>query len=293
MLIPEIEVDPPHTLEMWFHHLRRSRQEAREKADPVEGSRRSRAVVTMVRDEAFFLPIWLRYYSQFFEADDIYVLDNESTDGSTEGDGFRRELVERDRVDHTWMVRTIERKQRELFEAGYDLVLVTDVDELVVPDPSMGDLGDYMNTMVEEFVTCLGYEMIHLPDREPRLDPERPILEQRGYWSENPVYNKSALATVPSVWHPGFHQREDARFHGDPELRMVHLHRVDYEVCLERHRQRKARRWHDEDAAAGWAAHNLITEGEAFDEWFFIETGMPGGDPLRIEKVPDHWQGTF
>jgi Ricin-type beta-trefoil lectin domain-like len=34
----------------------------------------SRAVVTIVRDESVFLPIWLRYYRQFFSAQDMYVL---------------------------------------------------------------------------------------------------------------------------------------------------------------------------------------------------------------------------
>ena len=52
----------------------------------------------MVYNEAVFLPIWLRYYSRFFAPDDIYVLDHESTDGSTSGSGFVRIPVDaRDR----------------------------------------------------------------------------------------------------------------------------------------------------------------------------------------------------
>ncbi|MGH3827327.1 MAG: RICIN domain-containing protein, partial [Pseudonocardiaceae bacterium] len=43
----------------------------------------SRAVLTIVRNENVFLPIWLHYYGQFFPAQDMYVIDHQSTDGST------------------------------------------------------------------------------------------------------------------------------------------------------------------------------------------------------------------
>jgi len=290
--MPEILENVEHPLADWFEDHRRERRHHRDRTDRDAGRRRSRAIITMVHNESYFLPVWLRYYSRFFSPEDIYVLDNETTDGSTDGDGFRRETVRMDRVDHTWMVRTIEAKQHELFERGYDLVLVTDVDEIVVPDPALGDLGSYMDTMTEDFVSCLGYELVHLPDREGHLDPEQPILEQRGYWSENGGYNKSALATEPSTWGPGFHRRVDGHFHCDPDLFMVHLHRVDYEVCLARHELRKERRWAREDAESGWAAHNRITEKAEFDRWFFAESGFQGIS-LRVHRVPDRWRGAF
>ena len=45
----------------------------------------------------------------------------------------------------------------------------------------------------------------------------------------------------------------------DPDLRMIHLHRMDYAICLARH-QPAARRCRGTSAtlAEGWAAHNLI-----------------------------------
>ena len=36
--------------------------------------RRPAAVFTIVREEAVFLPIWLRYYTAHFAPEDIYVL---------------------------------------------------------------------------------------------------------------------------------------------------------------------------------------------------------------------------
>jgi len=64
-------------------------------------------VLTIVHNEAVFFPIWLRYYSRFFAPDDIYVLDHETTDGSTDGDGFVRIPVEHECVDMRWLRDTI------------------------------------------------------------------------------------------------------------------------------------------------------------------------------------------
>ena len=102
----------------------------------------------------------------------------------------------------------MEEHQHELLDR-YDVVLVTDVDEIVAPGPEWGTLGDYIDRFDEEFVNCLGYELIHLVDREAPFDPYRTVLEQRGYWFANDIYDKPALATEPLTWEPGFHRTTD------------------------------------------------------------------------------------
>ncbi len=139
---------------------------------------RSRAILTIVHDEAVFFPIWLRYYGQFFAPEDIHVLDHESSDGSTDRDGFVRHPVEHDRVDMRWLRDTIQAKQHELIER-YNVVLITDVDEIVAPDPSTGTLGDYLDQFDKDFVNCVGYELLHQKDEEPPFRPDLPELQQR------------------------------------------------------------------------------------------------------------------
>src|SRR5690348_4052778 len=173
-----------------------------------------RALITMVHDEAFFLPIWLGYYSRYFEPADIYVLDHDTTDGSTDREGFVRIPVSHDAVDHTWMVETIQALQHKLFEE-YDVVVVTDVDEIIVPNPVFTNLGEYLDEFDQEFVNCHGFELVHMRDREPPYVPGVPILDQRSYWFENALYSKPAIATKPTVWLPGFHFREDRRTNDD------------------------------------------------------------------------------
>ena len=72
----------------------------------------------------------------------------------------------------------------------------------------------------------------------------RPILDQRGYWFANGAYDKPALATGPMGWVAGLPPRADGRLNYDPDLRLIHLHRMDYEhLPRRRHRCVPARRW--------------------------------------------------
>lgn len=245
----------------------------------------------MVHNESVFLGIWLRYYSRFFDPGDIYVLDNETTDGSTSTGGFVRIPVEHDRVDHTWMVRTIEALQHELL-GRYDVVVVSDVDEIIVPAPSSGTLGEYLDRFDEDWVNCLGYELLHMKDSEPPLRVDRPILEQRQHWFFNGAYDKAALATVPMTWRAGFHGRADFHFNPDPDLRLIHLHRMDYGICLERHRTRARRAWAPHDEREGWALHNRIVDEAQFERWFYEDSCFEDFE-IKVERIPETWRGTF
>jgi lipopolysaccharide biosynthesis glycosyltransferase len=271
-----------------FRHSRRERYASR-RPDP----QRRRAVQTMVHNEAVFLPIWLRYYSRFFAPDDIYVLDHDSTDRSTSGGGFVRVPVIHGKFDNIWMDETVQGHQRELLDR-YDLVLTADADEIVAPDPRRGTLGDYLERFDEEFVNCLGYEVLHLKDCEPPLDPDRGVLDQRGWWFQNDGYNKPALAMAPTPWEPGRHARADGRFHLDPDLRLIHLHRTDYDIALARHRRWRDRPWNERDLAEGWGTHNRVAEEEEFERWFYEDSAFESrGIRIELEPIPAHWRGVF
>ncbi len=284
---------PNHLMAPWFGTARRRRAEHYAQRTPRRHPP-TRALVTIVHNESVFLPIWLRYYSRFFAAQDIYVLDHQSTDGCTAQGAFQRIAVTHDSVDHTWMVQRIEALQHELLKS-YELVVVTDVDEIIAPAPALGTLGDYLDRFDEEWVNCLGYELLHLPDREPRLDLNRPILDQRQFWYFNGAYDKAAVATVPMTWRPGFHGRADFQFNPDPDLRLIHLHRMDYGICLQRHRVRGQLPWAPLDAEKRWAVHNQIVDEAQFHQWFTRDSGFEGfaGFSMQVEQIGALWQGLF
>jgi hypothetical protein len=289
--VPVPQADVRHPLEEWFADARLLRQSRYASYDPAKATRKRRAALTMVHNEAVFFPIWLRYYSRFFAPTDIHVLDNETTDGSTDGDGFVRVPVSHGMVDMTWMLQTVEAYQHLLMDR-YDAVLVTDVDEIVAPDPEWGTLGEYIDRFDEPWVNCLGYEILHLKHVEPPYRPDRPVLDQRGYWFANDGYDKPALATEPMTWKPGFHHRADDDFSLDPDLRLIHLHRMDYDICRERHRLREERAWNQLDLDQGWAVHNRLTSGREFDRWFYEDSSF-SRIPIVLERIPASWSGLF
>ena len=295
---PEIHFDAEHPHEEFFAPWREARalrygspSAPPRNRLPWRRSRRRRAVVTIVHDEAVFLPLWLGYYSRYFAADDIYVLDNDSSDGSTDRDGFVRVPTPHPSVDHTWMAETLAAFQEELLDR-YDVVLVADADEIISPLPSWGTLDQYIDRLDEEFVNPLGYEILHLPDREPPLDLSRPVLDQRGYWFANDAYDKPLLATVPMTWVPGLHASADGRRNYDPDLRLIHLHRMDYELCRARHGARARRDWGAADLDHGWASYNRLEAGEEFDRWFLSDSGFESeGIHIVCEPIPPAWRG--
>jgi Glycosyl transferase family 2 len=247
----------------------------------------SAAVVTIVRDEAVFLPIWLDYYGRFFAPQDIYVLDHDTQDGSTDRNGFVRVPVHHPTVDWAWHRDVLQAKQSELLDR-YAVVLVTDVDEIVVPSPEVGDLGSYLACFEHDFATCRGYEVIHLRDREPPLDLSRPVLEQRGWWFYSPAYCKPLLARVPMLWHGGLHARVDGAVFDDGVLHLLHLHRMDFDLCLARHRQRVSVPWNPRDWNEGWGYQNRIVDAEEFDRWFYEDTCSSYA--LVPEPIPEGWR---
>jgi hypothetical protein len=253
-------------------------------------STHSRAIVTMAHNEKVLLPIWWHYYSRCFRPEDIYILDHETTDGSTSGGGFVRISVCRSVVDWGWHRDMLQAEQHRLLEK-YEIVLCTDVDELVAPDPRVGTLGDYLDKFEEDFVTCRGYELLHLKESEPPIDLSRPILEQRHCWFSNPAYSKPLLARVPMHWHGGLHTRVDGAVQQDPNLYLIHLHRLDYDVCLARHQQRIARSWNARDLNEGWGYQNRITDPEQFQRWFYNDSCC--GTPIIQERIPEYWRGLF
>jgi hypothetical protein len=241
----------------------------------------------MANNEAVFLPVWWHYYSRFFPPEDIYILDHETTDGSTSGPGFVRIPVSHPVVDWAWH-RDMLQHHQHLLLSRYEIVLTTDADELVAPDPRTGHLGDYLDRFQHDFVTCRGYEILHRRDLEPPFDSSRPIFQQRSWWYFNPAYSKPLLARVPMQWHGGLHSRVDGQSRGDPSLYLVHLHRMDFEICLARHRQRVSRPWNRRDWDEGWGYQNRITEGADFERWFYNDSCS--GTPISIEPIPEHWR---
>jgi len=207
-------------------------------------------VFTFVKNEKVFLPIWLKYYSRFFDKADIYVLDHDSDDDSIQecsrSYGFKVIELHHDSYDDIWRIEVARQQQAQLL-LSYEYVLYADADEIIVPNPEKyNDLRDYIEKCSLECVVCSGYEMLHIRQKEPAIDLDKSIFKQRKYWYVNPFYDKPLLANQSLDWICGFHHAQNKIGIKDNDLWLLHLHKMDYGICWNKHEQILNYKWNEE-----------------------------------------------
>jgi hypothetical protein len=220
------------------------------------------AVFTIAKNEKYFLPIWMKYYSQFFKKEDIYIIDNGSTDGCMVGPD----------VECIWMPSQYDFDvkflndvamtfQKQLLER-YDAVLFAEADEIVVPKKK----GRFdLHLKDKPTARCLGYEVVHVVEKEPPIDWNMPLLHQRQYWELRPDFCKPLLSKIPLAWEVGFHDSIPP-VAIDRELALIHLRRIDYEHSKQRLLKRSA--WPRPPQQAENMAWQWKLASRDFDFWF-------------------------
>ena len=189
------------------------------------------AALTMVYNEPVWAPVWVRHYARQVGAENCFVLDHGSTDGSTDGLGVKVERMRRSALDEDARAGLISDCAQELLR-GYDAVVHSDADELVIADPAhYSDLCAYAAT-APEVATAVGLDLQHLPDEEAPLDPARPVLAQRRWVRFSAAMCKPAFLRRPVRWDPGFHGC-DAPAVLD-SIYLIHLRYADLGVGLRR-----------------------------------------------------------
>ncbi|CAF3325164.1 unnamed protein product [Rotaria sp. Silwood1] len=152
-------------MEIWIEQWNRA-QNGEMSFRPSRKNRRKSAVspfavFTICRNEPGYLPIWLKYYRRYFADEDIYILDNDSNDGSTSNLPVNVIRVHSEKYfDHYWLVETIQNKLRDLLKSGYKYVLFAEIDEIIIPDPAKYPLGliDYINRTNISVVRVKAYD---------------------------------------------------------------------------------------------------------------------------------------
>ena len=250
------------------------------------------AVFTMVKNEKWFLPIWLNYYSKYFDESDIYIINHASTDGSIEmvKDYYPNiNIIDLtyEPFDDIFKINEIKKLQSQLL-TKYQSTLYSDPDELIVPFIPNNDyisLSEYIDHFINfnqaQSIKSNGWELIHLPKRnELKIDLTRSILSQRSYWFHSPQwYSKVILSKVPLKWSPGLHLTSN-EFVEDPFLYLIHLHRMDYDLSyIKNITNSRFKRPPGMDLGN----HVFITNPEEYHNHFW---GMEDSDD--IELIPDN-----
>lgn len=228
------------------------------------------AVFTIVKNESYFLPIWINYYKRFFDISDIYVLDHQSDDGSTNNLDVNIIRVTNElHFDHQWLLETVSNFQKKLLQE-YRAVLFAEADEIIYTlNNDLDKSIDIFLSSQFDYVTCKGYEIIQNLETEKSLGHNDSIISNRDYWFENSHYNKTLLSKVPLNWIWGFHliNNSDKTIVGQYGFALCHLHRVDFELMLKRHEER-AYKWNLKDDGPGTGYQHRIGDRQGVLNYF-------------------------
>ena len=263
------------------------------------------AAFTITRNEPKNLPKWLEYYGKHVAADDLWVLDYSSTDGSTAelynpSGGGRKARIKRLVPDH-FLNRAVEKHQRLLLRSGYTCVVFTEIDEFLVPDPQRypGGLREYLARFAQgpdSVIRADGRQLVESTNDPRPFDWSRPFLDQCSQWRVSDAFSKPYITKVPLKYHAGF---QTASFFDqvpvtkevDSEIKLVHTEAADKELCIEREAlKHKA----SSDMRKNEKAHLGLHFGPQFQSHVDradLCTGLPAeGAP---EVIPSHFRAAI
>lgn len=193
------------------------------------------AAITMARDEGAMIGRWVDHYARQLDAENVYVIDDHSSDGSIDGLDCRvlrfpylnKYGFEQSRIG---LVNSI---SAGLLYA-YDAVVFADADEFVVADPERhAGLRELVAARPDvAALGVMGYNVVQDPAEAP-LDLSRPLLQQRRWAKFVPLMCKPSLKWEPAPWARASHGIK-VPYEIDPELFMFHFKFADRDQLLER-----------------------------------------------------------
>ena len=192
------------------------------------------AVITMARNDEFFLSRWISYYGNQFGTENLYIL----LDGIDQKIPTNIESTHITKLPHTAMSRAAGDKYRiskisdmaqKLFGIGYDLVIGCDADEFLIVDPkTKKTLAEYLSSIkIKTSVSGLGLDIGQHMNKEKKLNTKKTFLSQRAFALLSTRYTKPVVLSRPARWGSGFHRVKKHSFHIDKNLYLLHFGAVD------------------------------------------------------------------
>lgn len=211
-------------------------------------------VITMARNDNFFLERWIKYYGSQLGEENLYVyLDGKDQDAPAHSGKVNVIFCERIQGPigsaEPGRLAFLSKVAKQKFE-DYDVVIGVDADEFLVVDPLCNKtLAQYLSSIkLGTSVSGLGLDIGQRLGEEKVIDGEKPFLSQRSYAIVAPDYTKPAVITKPVIWGVGFHRIRGHNYKIDKHLYMFHFGCFDLKMVEDR--------FQDKDRiAAGWTKH--------------------------------------
>ena len=234
------------------------------------------AVITMARDDKFFLSRWIAYYGKNFGTKNLYIILDGLDQKAPENSGNANII----KLEHTPMSRSAGDKYRinKISEIAhkllqnYDIIIGCDSDEFLIVDPKTNKtLSEYLsNKKIHTTLSGLGFDVGQHLYNEAILDKFAPFLEQREYALLSTRYTKPVVINKPVTWGSGFHSIKHHNFHIDKNLYLLHFGAVDIDM-LETKAKKRGSDWLNHLKRRGNGTINAVTHSRAHGErWIRI-----------------------
>ena len=178
------------------------------------------AVLTMVRNDDFFLRKWVEYYGRELGKENLYIYydgeDQTIADFCQGTNAFLHPKIGTQVVAaEKARLKFLSERAAELFAKGYDLVIGVDADEYIVVDPKLGiGLKEYLSQQnIDVSLSPLGLDFGQKLGEEGDLSHDSTFLSQRHYAQIGTRYTKPSIIAEPCRWGSGFHRVKGHNFH--------------------------------------------------------------------------------
>ena len=256
--------------------------------------RKPGAVLTHIHNEKYFFPIWLKHYSKYYDPEDIYVINHNSTgeflEDLSQGANEKKYnliTVHNDKIwSSRWVSDNMSTFQWFLLQS-YESVLCCDVDELIVTDPSSKyiDLRDYYNNTDTEATMVLGFHIASDPTVDKKIDLNMPFLKQRNKITFEKNLCKPLFSKLHVRYNGGMHSVSNIPVGPDYQLLLFHLHYIELDWIIEREKNRPLEKWSQYDLENNFSYQNKPASKEEKTK-FFLDIYNSGMDiPERFKYI--------
>jgi len=234
------------------------------------------AVITMERNDEFFLSRWVDYYGKNFGIENLYIF-IDGTDQKIPKNASKAHII---KLQHTNLSRSKGDKYRiqkisdlahKLLDK-YDIVIGCDVDEFLIVDPkTKQNIHQYLSTKkIPTTLSGLGLDVGQHLNKEKTINKRLPFLVQRQYALLSTRYTKPVVINKKVSWGSGFHSILHHNFHIDKNLYLLHFGSVDIKM-LQQKAKKRGQDWLNHLKRRGNGTINCVTTHKPHDEkWLKI-----------------------
>lgn len=202
------------------------------------------AVITMVKNDLFYLDIWIKHYKKYLNP--LFVIIDHSSDESVSDwvsinhEDIKCNVVKIPNIAFDDRFKSAALSSlANIYQGCCKLVITSDVDEILIPFKSENNLKDTLLSLNEDFSAPIGVEFVHNRLNEPEYDSNIDCLNQRSTFFFTSGYSKPVIWKKDAFFSPGLHGINKEYSFTD-QLALVHLRSIDYNYTMQRQLSRNS-----------------------------------------------------